>query len=132
MKIPRAVSIATLAATLMGSILIVPQARADANEDAIKKVMDDYHKAPKGTDTISKKASDGKATPEELKGLVAAYETLAKCTAPKGDAASWKEKTAKLLAAAQALQKGDPGAADAYKAAVNCRDCHSAHRPAQQ
>ena len=122
-------TITTAVATLMGSIVLVPQLHADANDDAIKKVMDDYHKAPKGTDPIYKKAEDGKATPDELKGLVAAYESLVKCTPPKGDPASWKEKTEKLLAAAKALQKGDAGAADAYKAAVSCKDCHSVHRP---
>ena len=81
---------------------------ADANEEAIKQVMKTYHKAPKGVDPICKKASDGKASPAELKNLVAAYKTLTTTKPPKGDEASWKEKTSNLYAAAQALASGAP------------------------
>lgn len=102
---------------------------AESNEDAIKEVMKTYHKAPKGTDAICKKALDGKASPEELKKLVASYKVLITTKAPKGDAASWKEKTTKLLAAAQSLEKGETDAANKYKEAVNCKACHSAHKP---
>jgi uncharacterized membrane protein len=102
---------------------------ADAKEDAIKEVMKTYHKAPKGTDPTCKKASDGKATPEELKQLVTAYKTLTTAKPPKGDDASWKEKTGKLLAAAQSLQKGDADGLAKYKEAVNCKACHSVHKP---
>ena len=101
----------------------------DANEDAIKEVMKVYHKAPKGVDPICKKAADGKATTEELKKLAASYQVLAKTKAPRGDAASWTEKTTKLVAASQALLKGEPDAAAKYKEAVNCKACHSAHKP---
>ena len=101
----------------------------DANEDAIKEVMKVYHKAPKGVDPICKKAADGKATTEELKKLAASYQVLAKTKAPRGDAASWTEKPTKLVAAPQALLKGEPDAAAKYKEAVNCKACHSAHKP---
>ena len=60
---------------------------------------------------------------------MAAYKVLASAKAPKGDEASWKEKTGKLLKAATALQKGAPDAAAAYKEAVNCKACHSVHKP---
>ena len=105
------------------------QAQAADSKDAIKDVMKAYHKAPKGTDPTCKKAADGKATPEELKKLVAGYTAMAAAKPPQGDAASWKEKTSKLLAAAQALEKGVPDAAAKYKEAVNCKACHSAHKP---
>ena len=120
---------ALVAGLLAGPALVGRVHAADANEDAIKEVMKTYHKAPKGTDPICKNALDGKASPEELKKLVAGYKVLAKATAPKGDAASWKEKTTKLLAAAQALEKGDADAASHYKEAVNCKACHSEHKP---
>jgi len=102
---------------------------ADAKADPIEEVMKTYHKAPKGVDPVCKKAVDGKATPEELKKLVAAYKTLAAAKPPKGDDASWKEKTSKLLATAEALEKGEAGAAAKYKDAVNCKACHSVHKP---
>ena len=126
----KTIKIATVVAGLAASILFVSQVKAeDANDAAIKEVMKTYHKAPKGVDPVCKKALDGKATPEELKKLVTGYVTLTKCTAPKGDEASWKEKTGKLLTAAQALEKGEEGAATKYKEAVNCKACHTAHKP---
>ncbi len=118
-----------VAGLLASGVLAWQVNAADAKEEPIKEVMKKYHKAPKGTDTIAKKAQDGTATKEELKGLVEGYKIVAKEKAPKGDAASWKEKTSKLLAAAQALQKGAPDAAAQYKEAVNCKACHSVHRP---
>jgi hypothetical protein len=99
------------------------------DEEIIKDVMKKYHKAPKGVDTIGKKASDGHATPQELKDLVAAYKAIAAVKPPKGDEASWKEKTTKLVAAAEALQKGEADGAARYKEAVNCKACHSQHKP---
>ena len=118
---------------LAGSVLLLvamanAALAADPKEDAIKEFMKTYHKAPKGVDPVCKKASDGKATPEELKKLVEGYRTLAAAKPPKGDAASWKEKTAKLLSAAEDLQKGAPGAAARYGEAVNCKACHSVHK----
>jgi cytochrome c556 len=120
---------ACVAGLLVGGALVGPSVAADANEDAIKEVMKTYHKAPKGTDPICKKAMDGKASPEELKKLVASYKVLATAKPPKGDDASWKEKTSKLYAAAQALEKGAPDAAAKYKAALDCKACHSVHKP---
>jgi len=102
---------------------------ADANEEIIKDVMKTYHKAPKGVDAVYKKAIDGTATPDELKKLVAAYQKLATTKPLKGDATGWKDKTSKLLAAAQALEKGTPGAVAQYKEAVNCKACHSVYKP---
>lgn len=104
------------------------QVTAD-DDEVIEHVMKTYHKAPKGTDPVCKRAADGKATPDELKQLVAAYKKLAMTKPPKGDEASWKEKTSKLLAASQALEKGAPNAAAMYKEAVNCKACHSVHKP---
>lgn len=95
----------------------------------IKEAMQKFHKAPKGTDPVCKKAQEGTATKEELAGMVQAYTTMASAKPPQGDEASWKEKTAKLITAAKDLQAGKTGAVDAYKAAVNCKACHSVHRP---
>jgi hypothetical protein len=105
------------------------QMNAADSEDAIKEVMQTCHKAPEGTDPICKKALDGKASAEELKKLVAGYKVLTTVKPPKGDEASWKDKTSKLLAAAQALQKGESGATAQYKTAVDCKACHSVHKP---
>jgi len=101
---------------------------AEAADSPIKDFMQKYHKAPKGTDPACKKVQDGTASKDEIKGLLEGYKMLAASKAPHGDEASWKEKTSKLLAAMQALEKGAPGAAAQYKSAVNCKACHSVHK----
>jgi len=125
------VIIPVISAVLSLTILSTSSA-ADAgdNKDSqIKEFMKKYHKAPKGTDPVAKRAQEGKATPQELKELAAGYHAMTKAKPPQGDLASWKEKTTKLAFAADGLVKGDPGAPERYKEAVNCKACHEAHKP---
>jgi len=124
-----ALAVLCTAAGLGLGLLALRATAADADRDAIKDVMKTYHKAPKGVDPVCKRASDGKATPEELKKLVVAYKSLTTVKPSKGELASWQAKTSKLLAAAEGLEKGLPDAAAKYKDAVNCKACHSVHRP---
>ena len=124
----RSALLLTAAAVGVASLVSLRLTAAEGHDNVIKQVMKTYHKAPKGVDPVCKKAVDGKASPDELKKLVAAYRQLAAATPEKGEAASWKEKTTKLLAAAEALQKGAPDAAAHYKEAVNCKACHSVHK----
>lgn len=128
-KINRIVLAACVATLMAGSAFTWQLQAADANDEVIKKVMKTYHKAPKGEDPICKKAVDGKASVEEIKKLVAACKSLTTVKPPKGDETSWKEKTTKLLAAAEGLEKGGAEAQAKYKAAVDCKGCHSVHKP---
>ena len=125
-QIPLVICLATIVAVCFSAWHVNA---ADEKQNVIEDVMKTYHKAPKGTDPVCKKAIDGKASPEELKKLVAAYKSMLGTKAPKGDEASWKEKTTKLYAAAQGLEKGGAEAIAKYKDAVNCKACHSAHKP---
>ncbi len=104
-------------------------AAAADNESPTKAFMKKYHKAPQGTDPIAKRASMGKATPQELKELAAGYKAMTLAKPPKGEMASWKEKTGKLADASAALSKGDPNGIERYKEASNCKACHTAHKP---
>jgi hypothetical protein len=122
----------TTAAALSVSVLIAADAAKDNKDSPTKEFMAKYHKAPKGTDPVAKRATMGKATMEELKALAAGYHAMAKTKPPEGEIASWKEKTTKAAAAADALVKGEPDAAERYKQAVNCKACHDAHKPKQQ
>lgn len=105
---------------------------AEEKSNPIKEAMQKYHKAPRGQDNVSKKVVNGTATKEEIKGIVEGYRNMAKAKPPQGDDASWKEKSSKVLAAAVAVERGEPGALDKYKAAANCKACHDVHKPAQQ
>lgn len=102
---------------------------AEGDDQVIKEIMKTYHKAPKGVDPVSKKAADGKATAEEIQQLVEAYAKMAKSVPPKGEAASWREKTAKLHAASKELQAGKLTGLEKFREAVNCKACHSVHKP---
>ncbi|MFO1500115.1 MAG: hypothetical protein U1G07_17285 [Verrucomicrobiota bacterium] len=121
--------IATIAIVLTVGAVARRVSTAEEKEEPIKYVMNTFHKAPKGVDPICKKALEGKARADELKKLVAAYKTLTKATPPKGDQASWTEKTGKLLAASESLQKGEADGIATYKEALNCKACHAAHKP---
>ena len=125
----RLCSAVTVVTALAASAWLSSSFAADGEKNPVKDFMKAYHKAPKGVEPVCKKASDGKATPEEIHKLVAGYKMMLSAKPAKGDEASWKEKTAKLLSAAEGLEKGGPAAAAKYKEAVNCKACHSVHKP---
>ncbi len=103
---------------------------ADAKPNPIKDAMQKYNKAPKGTDPVCKKASEGQASKEEIKGMLAAYTAMAAAKPSQGDEAKWKKLCADLVSATTALDKGEDGAAAKFKAAVNCKACHEEFKPA--
>jgi hypothetical protein len=114
-----------VALTVAGGVLFGAVA-ADKPKYTTEEVMKALHK---GKESIGKRVSDGNGTKEDFKKLLEYYPSLPLNHPEKGDEASWKEKTTALLKAAQALDKGAPGALDQYKEAVNCKACHSAHKP---
>jgi mono/diheme cytochrome c family protein len=91
----------------------------------IKEVMNQAHKKPK---ELLKKAATGRATNAEKAELLELYKALAASKPPKGDAASWKEKTGVLVSAAQAAVEGKPDAGAQLTRAGNCAACHAAHK----
>ena len=82
----------------------------------------------KGKDSLVSKITAGKGTDEDHKKILAAYEFLATQKPPMGDEASWKAKTAALVAAAKDLVEKKAGAADSLKKASDCKACHSVHK----
>jgi len=94
-------------------------------ENSIKDVM---KKAHQGKPALCAKCASGKATKEEKEQLVALYEDLAKAEPPKGDKESWKAKTEALLKAAKGMAKDEKEATAAFKKALDCKGCHSAHK----
>ena len=93
-------------------------------EDAMKFA----HKAPKGTPKVSDKIIDGTVNEEELKKTLAFYQAMADTKPPKGDAAAFKEKVAKLIGATENVVAKKEGAGAAYKDAANCKACHKDHK----
>lgn len=90
-------------------------------EDIMKKGM-------KGDTSLLKKVMEGTASDAEKKELLEYVKALPQHEPPKGDAASWKAKTAALIAATEKVVHGDKAAVAALKEASNCKACHSAHK----
>lgn len=95
----------------------------------IEEAMEKFHKAPKGTDPVCKKVSNGQGSKQDIANLLDAYVSMAAQKPPQGSEAVWKEKTAALVAAMKSIQKGEADGLEKYKAAVNCKSCHDEFRP---
>jgi hypothetical protein len=115
---------------LIPSALIIATSLVFAADDnPIKKAMACAHKAPQGEKKICEKIVGGTASDTEVKAALDAYKAMADCKPPRGDEAAFKEKVAKLIGATEDVLAKKSGAADSYKAAVNCKACHSEHKP---
>lgn len=103
-----------------------PAKPAAPGSDVIKTAMKQYHK---GDDALCKKVGVS-ATDAELATLLKAYQDMCAATPPKGDKAAWVAKCQALIGAVKKVQAKDPAGAAAYKAAVNCKACHTDHKGA--
>ncbi len=104
---------------------------AFAGEEEFKPIEDAMkfaHKAPKGTPKVSDKIVDGTVSDEDLKKTLELYKAMADTKPPKGDAAAFKEKVAKLIGATEAVVAKKEGAGAVYKEAANCKACHKDHK----
>lgn len=99
------------------------------DEEIIASVMKLCNKAPKGTPKLAEKVADGSASDEETKKVVDSYKTLKGTKPPKGEAATWDKRIDALLAAVDALDKKEAGAAAKFKEANACKACHTDHKP---
>ncbi len=118
LRLYSAITIAALAATF-----------AFAEEDnAIKQAMKFAHKAPKGQKKLNEKIVEGTADEADVKKALDLYKAMADVKPPKGEAADFKAKTEKLIAATEEVIAKKPDAAAHYKEAVNCKACHSEHK----
>jgi len=86
----------------------------------------------KGEDNIGKRAVKGTASQADIARMVEYYDSLPLNDPPRGEMASWKEKTGALVKASKALKAGESGAVELYKNASNCKACHSAHKPEEK
>ena len=114
-----------------GAVALAAGAKKDEKADKPKydnkEIMKQAHK---GDVSIYKKVEKGTSTAADHAKLVELYKALAANKPPRGDQKSWDNKTAALVKAAEALQKGTPNAKAQLKAAANCKACHDLHKPA--
>jgi cytochrome c556 len=114
--------------TAIITVLAASLALADEETNPIKDAMKFAHKAPKGEKKLSEKIIDGTAPEADIEKALSLYKAMADTKPPKGDQADFKAKVAKLIAATEEVVAKKPDAAAHYKEAVNCKDCHSAHK----
>lgn len=98
---------------------------AAGGSDVIKTAMKQYHKPD---DALCKKVSGGTASDAELATMLKVYQDMCAATPPKGDKAAWVKKNQDLIAAVKKIQGKDATGVAAYKAAVNCKACHTEHK----
>jgi cytochrome c556 len=113
-----ALTVTTLAASL---------AFADET-NPIKEAMKYAHKAPQGEKKINEKIAEGTATDDEIKKTLELYKAVGDTKPPKGDAAAFKAKWVKLVAATEEVVAKKPDGVAHYKEAVNCKACHGDHK----
>jgi len=83
----------------------------------------------KGKESPAARVGRGEGTAADFRLLAELTESLPLNAPPKGDAASWKEKSTALAKAGKDLAAGKAGALEVWKAAANCKACHSVHKP---
>ena len=96
-----------------------PSKPGPAGKYTIKEIMT---KSFKADDNLKDLIIEGMATDEQKAQFIDYVENLAQFKPRKGDAASWKEKTDALIAAAKGSDL------PALEKATNCKSCHSVHK----
>ena len=119
-------SILTVAGAALLSAGFLTLHAADKPKHSIKEVMEQGFK---GKESPAARVGRGEGTAADFKLLAELTASLPLNAPPKGDAASWKEKSTALAKASKDLAAGKAGALEAWKAAANCKACHSAHKP---
>jgi len=115
-----------LAAVLIATVSGCTSTSAPKPALSIEQIMEDGFK---GKESLSARISKGQGNDADFKKMAYLTKELALNKPSKGDLASWTEKTTALQAAAESLAAGKPGALDGFKTAVNCKACHSVHKP---
>lgn len=112
------------------TVTVLATSLAFAEDDnAIKQAMKFAHKAPKGEKKLNEKIAEGTAEEGDIKKALDLYKAMVDVKPPKGEQAEFKAKTLKLITATEELIAKKPDAAAHYKLAVDCKGCHSEHKP---
>lgn len=109
---------------MVASTTVVSQAADKDDHEAIEHVMKEGHKGG-----LLKTVVTGQADDAEKKQLLSMYIMLWEAKPPKGELASWRQKTGNMVAAAGKVVLGQDGAEEELKNSANCKACHSAHKP---
>jgi hypothetical protein len=110
---------------VFSAILAVAATAVYAVESKIGGVM---KTVMKGDTSTYKTVCLGQGTDADARKLADCLKGLAGTKPPKGDSASWNQKTTALIKAAEDVAAKKPGALTALQKAGNCKSCHSVHK----
>ena len=119
----RKLLVASIVVVCGWAMLSMTSGAQDAKKPTIKEVMQACMKGG-----LCKKVASGEGSADDKKKLAEMFTALHAAKPPKGEQASWDEKTNALLAAANDVIAGKEGAGAKLQAAANCMACHSAHK----
>jgi hypothetical protein len=103
---------------------LVGFAAEEKPEYTTKQVMKEAHK-----DGLLKKVTGGEASDEEKGKLLVLYKALLANDPPKGSKDEWKTRSEAIVVATEALIADKDGSSEKLTAAVNCKACHTPHKP---
>jgi hypothetical protein len=118
----------SLLSVVFGIAIVAAPWGADAAEPkwTTKEIMKKGHTPPKSS--LAAKVIKKEGNAEDKKLLLEMYEALAQNKPAKGDDESWKTLTSALIDAAKGVVEGKEGAEEKLNEAVNCGNCHKAHK----
>ena len=125
---PRLLYTMKLRLLLTSALAVTALAIAADDDNPIKQAMVFAHKAPRGKKKLNEKIVECAASDADIKKALDLYKAMADTKPPKGDPAAFHEKVSKLIAATEEVVAKKPGGIEHYKAAVDCKACHSEHR----
>ena len=111
--------------TLVALLLAAGCSIHGKSEKPTKQIMEEGFK---GKESLSARTAQGQGTDADHLKMVEFTRQLALNRPPKGGLASWRSKTDALYTAAVNLSARKPGAVDEWKAASDCKACHSVHK----
>lgn len=114
---------------LAASLLPLSFASAEDEDNAIKQAMRFAHKAPKGEKKLSEKIVEGTASDADIQKALDLYKKMADTKPPRGDQEAFRGRVAKVVAATEEIVAKKEGATAHYKEAIDCKACHSEHKP---
>lgn len=134
--LPLAVAGTLFVGLLLPSAVAAPRtpdsAPADAkppkskDEELISEGMKTLHK---GDNSLIKRVLAGEGSDEDIQKLQTFYHLLPAARPPLGQDDSWKDKSAALIKAIDAVAAKDPNGLAQLKEATDCKACHKIHKP---
>ena len=103
-------------------------AASEAEAPAQMTIADIMRSIHEGKSSKAILAPQGKLSDDDLNQMLELYGLMVALPPPKGDKQHFQQLTQSLIAATKGLLAKSPGADDDFRAAADCKSCHTQHR----